>query len=379
MDEFIRRLHDSPKKIVIAATGGGVGSVAVLAAVPGASRTLLGAAVPYSPPALERYLQDRPDQACSAETAADLALAALARAREFEPDSIHDLLGVGVTCSLATDRERRGPNRCFVAVAGVGVSVHRELTLNKGARDRAGEEAVATALALATLFDAAGIEHDNLDLGLLGDEQATDSTPGARYWLSRLESGRVDRVVLNGAGEVITNFDSEAPAILAGSYNPLHDGHSALMAAAATELDAPVMPEMSLQNVDKPPLSADEILRRVSQFRPGDTVLITRAATFRKKARSYPGATFVIGVDTADRLIDPKYYGDSNEGMQAALAEIKAAGCRFLVAGRVGDGGQFRTMAEVGIPVAFAEMFADLPEARFRSDLSSSALRDQIS
>jgi len=375
LDDFIQRLHSSPTQIVIAATGGGVGAVAALAGVSGASRTLLGAAVPYSPPALERYLQERPEQACSAETAADLALVALARAREFEPDSIRDLLGFGITCSLTTDRERRGPNRCFVAVAGTGVSVHRELTLNKGARDRAGEEAVATALVLATLFDAAGIEHD-LDLGLLGEEQVAESTPGARFWLYRLEDGRVDGVALNGAGEVVTDFDPDGLALLAGSYNPLHDGHSALMAASSSELNAPVMPEMSLQNVDKPPLSAGEILRRVSQFQPGDTVLITRAATFREKARSFPGATFVIGADTAVRLVDPKYYGDSNEGMQAALAEIKAAGCRFLVAGRVGDDGEFRALVDVDIPVEFTEMFADLPEARFRSDLSSSALRD---
>lgn len=376
MDEFIRRLHRSPKQIVIASTGGGVGAVAALAAVPGASRTLLGAAVPYSPAALDRYLGVRPEQACSAETAADLALAALARAREFQPDSISDLLGVGVTCSLATDRQRRGPNRCFVAVAGAGVSVHRKLTFQKGARDRAGEETVATALVLAALFDAAGIEHHNLVLGLLGDEQATESTPGARYWLSRLESGRVDRLVLNGAGEVVTDFDPDGLALLAGSYNPLHDGHSALMAAASAELNAPVMPEISLQNVDKLPLSADEILRRVSQFQPGDTVFITRAATFHEKARSFPGVAFVIGADTADRLIDPKYYGDSEGQMRAALAEIQAAGCRFLVAGRVGAGGEFRTLASVGIPAEFVEMFADLSEARFRSDLSSSALRD---
>ena len=62
--------------------------------------------------------------------------------------------------------------------------------------------------------------------------------------------------------------------------------------------------------------------------------------------------------------------------MQSALVEIQAAGCRFLVAGRVGAGGEFRTLADVDIPAGFAEMFADLPEARFRSDLSSSALRD---
>ncbi len=215
-----------------------------------------------------------------------------------------------------------------------------------------------------------------MPLGLVDGERVTDTTPDARYWLSHLESGSVDRVALNGAGDVVTDLNPDGLALLAGSYNPLHQGHLALMAAVAAELSAPVMPEMSLQNVDKSPLSSEEILRRVSQFEPDDTVIITRAATFCEKSRSFPGATFVIGADTADRLIDPKYYDDSEKRMRAALAEIKAAACRFLVAGRVAAGGEFRTLADVDIPVELAEMFADLPEARFRSDLSSSALRN---
>lgn len=38
-------------------------------------------------------------------------------------------------------------------------------------------------------------------------------------------------------------------------------------------------------------------------------------------------------MDTAKRLVMPKYYNDSREMMVAALAEIKSLHCDFLVRG----------------------------------------------
>ena len=90
----------------------------------------------------------------------------------------------------------------------------------------------------------------------------------------------------------------------------------------------------------------------------------------------FPGTTFVIGEDTADRLITPRYYGGSADEMRKALAEMDTAGCRFLVAGRAAAGGVFRTLADVGIPDAYTRMFTALPEEKFRLDLSSSEIRD---
>jgi len=46
-----------------------------------------------------------------------------------------------------------------------------------------------------------------------------------------------------------------------------------------------------------------------------------------------PGATFVLGHDTAVRILMPKYYG-GERGMFAAFNQIRAAGCSFIVAGR---------------------------------------------
>ena len=89
-------------------------------------------------------------------------------------------------------------------------------------------------------------------------------------------------------------------------------------------------------NVDKPPLNADDIKQRVAQFAGKAPVALTRAETFRKKAGLFPNCPFVVGADTAERLVAERYYGNSQSGMLTALAEIWAAGCRFLVAGPVG-------------------------------------------
>jgi hypothetical protein len=97
-------------------------------------------------------------------------------------------------------------------------------------------------------------------------------------------------------------------ALLSGAFNPLHEGHLRLAEVAASILGAPVDFELSVLNVDKPPLSAEEILRRAGQFTNRVYLWITRAPTFAEKAELFPEATFVIGADTAERLVSPRYY-----------------------------------------------------------------------
>jgi hypothetical protein len=101
---------------------------------------------------------------------------------------------------------------------------------------------------------------------------------------------------------------------------------------------------------------------------------LTAAATFVEKADVLPGVTFVVGVDTAERVVDSRYYGGSIEAMRAALLRIREAGCRFLVAGRkVGD--RFQTLADVDVLPEFAGLFTSIPAEVFRADVSSTELR----
>ncbi len=76
------------------------------------------------------------------------------------------------------------------------------------------------------------------------------------------------------------------------------------------------------------------------------------------------------------RLIDPKYYGGEPEAMLTALAEIWALGCRFLVAGREHEG-EFYTLSRIPVPEGFSHLFQEIPESRFREDISSTFLRSQ--
>lgn len=163
-------------------------------------------------------------------------------------------------------------------------------------------------------------------------------------------------------------------AVLPGSFNPLHYGHTALARAAAARLDADVHFELSVVNADKPSLPSEEVHRRAAQFATVGPLWVTRAATFEAKADLFPGAAFVLGWDTAVRVIDPKYYG-SEVGRDVALRKLRDRGCRFVVGGRVDVGGAFRVWDAGGLAEEFAALFVALTETDFRADVSSTELR----
>ena len=169
---------------------------------------------------------------------------------------------------------------------------------------------------------------------------------------------------------ILLRPDGPAPAaVLPGSFNPLHPGHIELAAVAARRLGGAVHFELSAANVDKPDLPPAEVERRVGQFATVGPVWVTRAPTFVEKARLFPGVAFVVGHDTAVRVVDPKYYGGET-ARDAALAELLACGVRFLVGGRVDAGGTFREwVGDRG------GLFEVIPEGEFRADVSSTQLR----
>lgn len=183
-----------------------------------------------------------------------------------------------------------------------------------------------------------------------------------------------DFVCVDLAGAPAPDGHIEEVALFPGSFNPLHHGHEALAAVASELLGREVVFELSVVNVDKPPLTHVEVERRVSQFAGRWRVLLTRAPRFVEKARLFPGRAFVIGWDTAVRLVHPRYYGDSARAMHDALEEMRDLGARFLVAGRTTDG-TFLTLEDADLPEAFADLFEGIPESLFRADVSSTDLR----
>ena len=83
----------------------------------------------------------------------------------------------------------------------------------------------------------------------------------------------------------------------------------------------------------------------------------------------------MIGADTAERLIAPKYYGDDEVRMGVALEEIAKFGCSFLVAVRIDAAGRVRALNDIPVPRRYADLFTEIPELRFRLDTSSSEIR----
>jgi hypothetical protein len=117
------------------------------------------------------------------------------------------------------------------------------------------------------------------------------------------------------------------------------------------------------------------VRHRLAQFAWKSPVELTRAPTFVEKARLFPGTTFVIGADTAERLVAPKYYGDDEVRMHAALEEIGRSGCSFMVAVRIDAAGRLRRLSDIPMPPRFADLFTEIPEHRCRFDTSSSEIR----
>ena len=366
----IEEIHGTPHKAVLAVSGAGSQAVAWFLGVPGASRTILEALVPYGRESMIAFLGFEPEQSASAQTAKDMAKAAYRTAKsQLEDDS--PPVGLACAATIATDRPKRGEHRAFVSAWDQHFNTTYSLHLHKGLRNRTAEEEMVSRLLVHALMLLSGLDSD-VELGL---------TPGDSLEVERKEhpsplellAGDAAWVVARPGGEL--EIEGTVPAaLLPGSFSPVHRGHRGLAHAAGKLLGTEVGFELSVTNVDKPALEEAEVLKRLAQFTNGETVVLTSAETFIKKSRLFPGRTFVVGWDTAIRLVAPRYYGYDEDSMMMALAEMMAGGTRFLVAGRQ-DQGIFKTLRDLPVPQGFQSLFDDLPEAQFREDVSSTQLR----
>jgi hypothetical protein len=376
--QLISALHGSGRKAALAITGGGSGAIGELLRVPGGSRLLIEAQIPYDALALAAFLGFAPAQASSADTAIALARTARARAARLTPagtDLVGPyLVGLGATAALVSDRPRKGEHRFHIAFADSAGIAHCTGVMAKGRRDRGAEEDLVSRAIVLWLARACGIAAPSPRSLIDADEHYAETVVASVDPIDRLVAGEVDRVTVQPDGQMM--LSAPQPFVLfPGSFNPLHEGH-VLLARVAEELkQQPLAFEISVTNVDKPPLPGETVRHRLAQFAWKSPVELTRAPTFVEKARLFPGTTFVVGVDTADRLFGPKYYGDDEGRMHDALDEIANSGGSFLVAVRIDAAGRVRTLNDIPVPRRYADLFTEIPEHRFRFDTSSSEIR----
>ena len=374
--QLISASHGSGRKAALAITGGGSGAVGELLRVPGGSRLLIEAQIPYDEQALAAFLGFMPAQACSADAAIAMAQSARARAARLMPAGV-DLVGLGATAALVSDRPRKGEHRFHIAFANSAGIAHCTCVLAKGRRDRAAEEDLVSRAIVLWLARACGIAAPSPQSLVDADEHYAETVVAAGAAvdpIDRLLAGELDRVTVQPDGQMM--LAAPPPSVLfPGSFNPMHEGHVLLARVAEKFRQQPVAFEISVTNVDKPPLLGETVRRRLAQFAWKSPVELTRAPTFVEKARLFPGTTFVVGADTAERLFGPKYYGDDEARMHAALEEIASSGGSFLVAVRIDAAGRLRALADLPVPRRYADLFTEIPEHRFRVDTSSSEIR----
>ena len=425
--DLVRALHATPQRAVIEVAGAGTLALSWLHAVGGSSRTVLEATDRYCHASLAALLGAMPTHAVTGAVASAMAAAALRRARLLAGEET-PVIGAACTAALASDRARRGADRAFVAVAGpLGTSVC-ELAFPAGragtmaadaaaataapaaraasaepdgpaasaapaavaqavpaepdcpAAARRQQEAAASAVLVAELSRACGVDPAQVSGQFAAPpafEVCREFHPSEPF--VALESGHRRAVMLNAAGQVETApVDWQGKALLSGAYHPLHRGHCDLGDAAARFLGREVVYELPLVNADKAPIALSEAQRRTAQFATYAPVVLSRTALFADKAALFPGAVFVVGADTAERLVDKRFYGGSADSMDAALATLAERGCGLLVAGRR-MAGRYLTLSDLAprIPAAHRGLFQELPEALFRYDISSTELRSR--
>ncbi len=370
LEQAIKAIHATPEKVVIEFAGAGAQALAWLHGVAGSSRTVLEATDRYVASSLINLIGFKPEQFTSPLVARAMATKAYIRARQLVPLDT-PVAGIGSTATIATDRAKRGDHRCCVAVCDAHGVTSYALTLSKGRRTRQQEENLVSLLILRAVAGVCGVT-GLPEPTLLGDEAFVEHFEPIDL-VARLLANEVGWVAVAPNGRMTTGEILPHVALLPGSFNPLHHAHQQLARVAAQILGQEVYFELSLTNADKAPISLEEAQSRVAQFAGLGTIVLSRAPLFSQKAKVFPHSVFVLGIDTVERLIDPRFYHNNPAEMLTSLKQLRTAGCRFLVAGRL-RGRHFLTLQDLELPNGYRELFEEIPD--FRMDISSTAIRE---
>lgn len=311
------RDQEHPPSVYVAAAGAGAATLQRITAVPGISSFFTGASLLYAREELEVFVGGPIDKSCSSSVAISLAIEAYmraARAGGYDRPAI----GIGITAAIASVDPSRGGHRAFLAVVGEGNVQERYLQLGDGTKT--GHE------------PRTYHEHQIADAAI--DLLTFDSVDGN----VTLSAGT--RPIWSPTGRLLLEQLPENCALLAGSFNPKHDGHRGMAAAAAKRGLNPVYALESTPR-HKEVLSAAVLLKRIALARDEWPVLLTEGCPlFIDKARLLRSVNraprFLAGADTIARMMEPRWYDGTQAGVTAMLDSLATLGTEFFCFERSG-------------------------------------------
>jgi hypothetical protein len=135
--------------------------------------------------------------------------------------------------------------------------------------------------------------------------------------------------------------------------------------------------EISVQNVDKPPVDYIELEQRLEQIssdNPRQAVWLTQTPLFVNKAELFRGTTFIVGADTLKRFSDLRFYHENVHNLHEILRKIAFYNCRFLVFARQSKYG-LESLETMEMPDMLRSLCEDVPTSVFTMNISSSDFR----
>jgi nicotinic acid mononucleotide adenylyltransferase/nicotinamide mononucleotide (NMN) deamidase PncC len=430
--KLVDLIHKTRTRCIVITTGGGTEIFPMLLKRGGGSATLISGMIPYEPEESIALMGGNPEKLASEESCRVLAMVAFQRALKLRKNG-EPVIGVATSSILQrTPEEREGRTHyIYAALQTAFQTVSVNMTIPNGRRMiqqmpfgkwtdptpetiRKIEEQINAEIVLNLIAEGCGLS-ERVELyrrGAMfflwclptGLEQMVKTersslhhtpngislnlrspfTPSSQEAISGLVEGTSLRLGFecNNRMTLLNDVNSwrRPKVIFPGSFNPLHQGHLDMVNTAFDVLGvADVDCEISLKNVDKPNLDLISLERRLKQFtvasnlRGRSHVWVTNAPTFVEKAALFPGATFIVGYDTAKRIHNPKYAGDINE----VMAVFEKNDTKFLVFGRISnciaDG--FQCTLD-GFHETFRKRATLIEEKVFRNDISSTLIRN---
>lgn len=363
--EALKVLLTSNVRIGILGASAGSGLMASLASFPDLTKVFYEAHFPHAKEATIDYLGFTPDNFVCAETALDQAMRAYYRA--YQPDGKRTI-GIGATAAIASSKAHRGDHRIWVGVFSENNIYLYYAKLRKGVGEGARAEdnlacdlLIASAL-LLTIDDFTNIKlPDNVE-----ENHCVDAKKEASALLAKRPYFRSDGARLTW-DEMVGDLGAWGAALLPGSFDPPHFGHFGIADACTQKYHQPVVFAIDANPPHKEYLRPWDLVKRAKMLKGRNVLLTWDAPYYVHKAQLLPTFKIIMGSDSFQRMLDPKW------GLTVAEHQKKFIECgtRIIVPDRVVNG-KLVTLDDLNPPLGFP-----CERLQVRFDVSSTELRNK--